>query len=299
MTILVLDSYTWIDKADDLFPLDAVVISFFTIEYILRFYASADDWRCTLRFLFNPLNVADLLSLVPFYLLTLLVKILHLNMLNLDAMRVMRLFRMVKLAQYSRRFKLLTSSIVKSIGMLLSVIYFIIIIVFITSTLEYYAERGTLNKEGTEFVRADGTPSPFNSIPASMWWSIVTLVTLGYGDMVPVTPLGKAIASLTMILGVLIIALPSMIIGKVFSELSQNYAEERIREKEQVMSRTLEAMTEKKSELDQLWERQEAMMKMIATLMQEMEENSKLISAMKMQAIQAVPTVVELADIKV
>jgi len=220
-------------------------------------------------------------------------------MLNLDAMRVMRLFRMVKLAQYSRRFKLLTSSILKSIGMLLSVIYFIIIIVFITSTLEYYAERGTLNKEGTEFVRADGTPSPFNSIPASMWWSIVTLVTLGYGDMVPVTPLGKAIASLTMILGVLIIALPSMIIGKVFSELSQNYAEERIREKEQVMSRTLEAMTEKKSELDQLWERQEAMMKMIATLMQEMEENSKLISAMKMQAIQAVPTVVEIADIKV
>jgi hypothetical protein len=119
----------------------------------------------------DPLNIADLLSIIPFYILVILVNILGLDHLvpNLQAFRVLRLFRLVKLTQYSWRIRLLSKSIVKSTGMLLSVIYLMIVVVLVSATVMYYAERGTLNQEATAYVREDGTISPFSSIPASMW----------------------------------------------------------------------------------------------------------------------------------
>jgi hypothetical protein len=112
----------------------------------------------------DPLNIADLISIIPFYIILLLVNILGLDHLvpNLQAFRILRLFRLVKLTQYSWRIRILTKSIRKSAGMLLSVIYFMIVIIIASSTLMYYAERGTLNAEETAYIRSDGQVSPFS-----------------------------------------------------------------------------------------------------------------------------------------
>ncbi|KAL0478280.1 hypothetical protein AKO1_008550 [Acrasis kona] len=279
LVLLILDSYAYIQREDEFLVLDAIITAFFTLEYILRFYASSTTLKSALMFVINPLNIADFLSIVPFYILIILNYGFKLNhtVPNLDTFRILRLFRLLKLTQHSQSIKLLTKSIRKSYKSLLTVIYFMFVIVLVTGTLMYYIERGTLNQEESAFILPDGTLSVFSSIPAGMWWSIVTLVTLGYGDLVPRTVFGKLLASCTMILGVMILAMPSMIIGAAFTKLvSKKKNQKKIDDRN---------VDQESNNLQTLLNKQEELMVNFRNIVVEMENNHKLIRSLTNQSL--------------
>ncbi|CAG8588770.1 4454_t:CDS:2 [Ambispora leptoticha] len=105
----------------------------------------------------------------------------------------------------------------RSIDALSALFFFMVTSIVLFSTLLYFAERGTWDQEKQTFVDAKGNPSVFDSIPSAFWFVMVTITTTGYGDMVPTTFIGKLIAFPAMMCGILLIALPSIIVGRNFT----------------------------------------------------------------------------------
>jgi voltage-gated potassium channel len=174
-----------------------VITILFSIEYILRIITNSSPKK----YVFSFYGIIDLLSTVPKYLSLFLVGS-H-SLVALRALRLMRVFRILKLARFmgeSNNFiKALKASRVK-IAVFVS---FVIILCVILGTVMYLVESEQ--------------DSGFTSIPRSVYWAIVTLTTVGYGDIAPVTPLGQLIASLIMIIGYGIIAVPTGIVSAEFA----------------------------------------------------------------------------------
>lgn len=178
----------------------------FAIEYLARVWTSAenpryrDGLRGRLRYLRSPAAVLDLLALAPLLVIT-----LGAEPFLLRLFRLIRVLRLARLGRFSRaigamgkavrshRYELMTSMCLA--GMLL----------LITSTLMYLVEGGA-------------QPEAFGSIPRAMWWSIATLTTVGYGDMVPLTPLGRLLGGITALTAIGLIAMPTGILAAAFGE---------------------------------------------------------------------------------
>jgi len=185
---------------------DHFSVIIFSIEYILRVWTAVeiDDPRYRhpvigrLRFMLTPMAIVDLIAIAPYYLGIFFE-------VDLRAMRVLRLLRVFKLTRYSQAMTIMIAVLrqeARAIGALLFV--FVVILVFVSSLmylLEHLAQ-----------------PRVFADIPAAMWWSVVTMTTLGYGDMVPITPMGKLVGALTAVIGVGMIALPAGVLASGFSE---------------------------------------------------------------------------------
>jgi len=105
---------------------------------------------------------------------------------------------------------------VSSMDALILLFFFLAIATILASSVMYFVERGRWSVAKQQWLNDDGDPSQFTSIPATFWWCVVTLTTVGYGDVVPVTLQGKLVAVLTMLAGVLTIALPVSILGSNF-----------------------------------------------------------------------------------
>jgi len=121
----------------------------------------------------------------------------------------------------------------RSVNALYLLVFFIAIGITLFSSGIYFVERGDYDEMRGYYVReGEESETPFNSIPASMWWCIVTIITVGYGDVIPITMLGKLIASVTSIVGILIVALPIAIIGSRFSGTYREMIEEQRRSKD-------------------------------------------------------------------
>jgi voltage-gated potassium channel len=176
----------------------------YTVEYILRMWSSIEDPRIAARgpingrisFALRPLMIVDFLAFAPSYL-TLVVPI------DLRVLRIFRLFRLVKLARYSH-----------ALPALLGVLYAERSALFASGILLI----ATMCVTGEVMHLAEGTVQPkvLGTLPDAMYWAITTLTTVGYGDITPITPLGKFIAGLTMVLGLLLFALPIGIIANGF-----------------------------------------------------------------------------------
>lgn len=174
-----------------------VITILFSIEYILRIVAIQKP----AKYIFSFYGVIDLLSTIPKYISLILVGS-H-NLAALRALRLLRVFRILKLARYIGASNRLIIALQHSKAKIAVFLFFVVILCIILGTIMYMVE---------------GSDHGFTSIPRSVYWAIVTLTTVGYGDIAPETPLGQLIASVIMILGYAIIAIPT---GIVSSELTK------------------------------------------------------------------------------
>jgi len=174
-----------------LYVMEWVITILFTFEYILRLYVSEKPVRYARSFF----GIVDLLAILPTYI-DLLIPGAHYLML-LRVLRVLRIFRVLKLAKYIGEANTLMRAMRASGRKIAIFIFAVINLVLILGSLMYLIE---------------GAENGFTSIPKSVYWAIVTLTTVGYGDISPQTPLGQFVASLIMITGYGIIAVPTAIV---------------------------------------------------------------------------------------
>lgn len=190
---------------------EVITVAIFSIEYLLRLWVCTSDPRYKspilgrIKFALTPMAIIDLISILPFYIPT-----SGLDLRFLRAVRLVRLLRLLKLGHYSQSVRTLGRVLNKKKEELLITLFAGFILLIISSGLMYYIER-------------DAQPDKYNSILSSMWWGVATLTTIGYGDIYPITPLGKSIGSIIAVLGVGLFVLPAGILASGFTdELKKN-----------------------------------------------------------------------------
>lgn len=210
---LILESYKEVRTEFEYFLLvfEQISVIVFTIEYLLRFWiADLDDtysgssFKKRLQFTFSPLGLIDLIAILPFYLPLLIT----MDMRILRILRLFRLLRIFKLGRYSKSFKIITSVLKESRSELGVTVFVAFIMLVLSSTLMYYMEN-------------EVQPENFASIGHAFWWAVATLTTVGYGDVYPITGMGKFLSGVIALIGIGFIALPTGIISSVFVEKVQ------------------------------------------------------------------------------
>ncbi|HQV37137.1 MAG TPA: ion transporter, partial [Flavobacterium sp.] len=171
--------------------LEWVITIFFSIEYVLRIISINKP----LKYILSFYGIIDLIAILPMYLSFFFTGTSIFT--TIRALRLLRLFKILNHPQFSGQSVHLKESIVASRGKILVFMYFVLISCIVIGSLMYVVE---------------GAEAGFTSIPTSIYWCIVTLTTVGYGDISPITPLGQFIASLVMIMGYGIIAVPTGIV---------------------------------------------------------------------------------------
>jgi len=164
----------------------------FTLEYFLRMYCI----RRSLSYILSFYGIVDLLSILPTYISVLLPGTQALSVIRI--LRVLRIFRVLKLVQYLNEVNHLTRALVASKRKIFVFLFAIMTIVVILGSIMYLIE---------------GEAAGYTSIPKSIYWAIVTLTTVGYGDIAPLTPTGQTISAVIMLVGYSIIAVPTSIIS--------------------------------------------------------------------------------------
>ncbi len=171
----------------------------FTMEYTLRLYTAHKP----LKYIFSFYGIIDLLAILPTYLSVILVGSHYLVVIRI--LRLLRVFRVLKLARFVGAADTLQTALRNSRAKIIVFLEVVLTIVVIVGSMMYLIE---------------GPENGFNSIPRSIYWAIVTLTTVGYGDIAPNTPLGQILASMLMITGYAIIAVPTGIITTEMSKIS-------------------------------------------------------------------------------
>ena len=186
------------------FEFFSVVI--FSIEYVLRVWSAParnDLGNSTniikrMKYIFSFTGLVDFLAIIPSILPY------FFGGLDLRWLRVLRLLRLLKISNYSSALEDFFSAIKADWRSFSAALYLMVIALFLSSALMYIAEH-------------DSQPEKFSSIPETMWWGLITLTTVGYGDVSPVTPLGKIIGAFTAIMGVCTVALLTGIVASAFA----------------------------------------------------------------------------------
>jgi voltage-gated potassium channel len=190
------------ESLDDL-ELFSVIV--FTIEYVARIWSSVElangRWSRPvmgrLRFMLTPMAVIDLLAILPFYLAFLV-------SIDLRFLRVFRLLRIFKLTRYSAAMGVLLSVLRKESGSLGAAFFVLAVLMVLASS-------------GIYLIEQDIQPDAFGSIPDAMWWAMATLTTVGYGDVTPMTPMGKLFGGVVTVIGMGMVALPAGILAAGFA----------------------------------------------------------------------------------
>ena len=186
--------------------LDAVAVSIFTLEYALRLYACVEGpghqsafWG-RLKHAKSTSSVIDLLAVLPFFLEV----FLH-HLLDLRFLRVFRLLRLLKLTRYTGATNTLLKVIVREWPVLAASAFVMLLLVIMTASLGYLFEH-------------DAQPDKFENIPQSIYWAVITLASVGYGDISPITPMGRIMTIILALLGIGIFAIPAALLSSAFSD---------------------------------------------------------------------------------
>jgi voltage-gated potassium channel len=185
---------------------EAISTLIFTLEYAVRL------WTCTLesryrhpilgrvKFALTPLSMVDFISILPYYLFLFFPSLVFIRELHL-----LRLARLFKIGRYSESMRTLGKVIASKQEDLFSTLFTVFTLLMISSSLMYFAEHAA-------------QPEQYPNIPSSMWWGIITLTSVGYGDVAPITPTGKILGGMIAVLGLGLVALPTGIIASGFAE---------------------------------------------------------------------------------
>lgn len=188
-------------------------VSIFSVEYIARLWVSVDQqryqgmpgWQARIKYTFTPMALVDLLAIAPFYL-ALLIPI------DLRYLRLFRLLRLLKLSTYFNGLQVFGKVLRREAGAIAGAMLIMLILIVVSACLMFSVENAQ-------------APGHFESIAQAIWWSVVTLTTVGYGDVVPLTFGGKLLAIVIMMFGVGTMALPAGILAARFSEELQSRRE--------------------------------------------------------------------------
>jgi voltage-gated potassium channel len=235
---VIIESEPWLDARyrSWLHALELVSFLTFTAEYALRIWSvvESDHGRYRqpiigrLRYALTPLALVDLMVILPFYLGALVP-------VDLRFLRVFRLFAVFKLTRYQPSMQILATVLRNEARPIAAALFVLMMLLILVSSLAYIAENQV-------------QPEAFGSIPDAMYWAITTMTTIGYGDVVPVTPLGKVLAGVVGVIGIGMVALPAGLLASGFSD----QLHERRLEFEDAVSRILASGTISAEEGDQL-----------------------------------------------
>lgn len=182
-------------------------VSLFTVEYLLRVWVCVEDDRYQdpvwgrLRYMLSWSALIHLLAILPFYLSHFIIDFSLIRLLRM--VQVLRIFR---LTRYTRALRVIRDVFIEKKEELILATVFVFFMLLVVSSLMYYVEHDT-------------NPDGFSSIPAALWWGVVTMTTLGYGDVVPQTPWGKVLGGFAALTGVALIALPAGILASGFAQV--------------------------------------------------------------------------------
>jgi len=186
----------------------------FLIEYVARVWVVVDNRKFDkyryprLRYMVTPIAIIDFLAVVPA-----LFAFGGASSLLLRFFRVLRMLRLAKLGRTSKAWVLLRKAFIQKRAEFALILGMLLVMILAAGSLLYFAEAGV-------------QPDKFGSIPRAMWWAIVTLTTVGYGDTFPITPLGKFLAGVISIMGVMLIALPTGLFAASFTEAMESEKDE-------------------------------------------------------------------------
>ncbi|MCL2762690.1 MAG: ion transporter [Treponema sp.] len=202
-------------------------IAIFTIDYLLRLWTAPCKFTASkyvfvpyIRYIFSFLGVIDLLAILPFYLPF----FMSIDLRILRILRIFRLLRVLKLSRYNNSFRLIVNVLQRQKEKLYITIFFMIIMILLASSVMYFIENPV-------------QPDKFPNIPATLWWAVATLTTIGYGDIYPITILGKMLGGVIAIMGIGLIAMPS---GIISMGLINEYEREKKRRKKKTATKRQE-----------------------------------------------------------
>ncbi|RKP08934.1 hypothetical protein THASP1DRAFT_29278 [Thamnocephalis sphaerospora] len=208
------------------FALETAVVVLLALEFAARVFAHSDQSLRLIRFMLSPLSIIDF-SVVLLYFVSYILGSDTTYVFRITILRLFRLFRVFRVYRHSSllqathlgqlSIEVMIVAIKRSTDALSALLFFMLMTIIIFSSILYFAERGVWDDDRRMFLTSDGLASQFDSIPAVFWFVIVTITTTGYGDMVPQTFIGKVVAFPAMMIGILLIALPSIIVGRHFT----------------------------------------------------------------------------------
>ena len=190
-----------------LIHIEFISIIIFTIEYALRIwtanllYPELNPIRARIRYITSPMAIIDLIAILP-----ILVPVLHTyNLVGVRVFRLVRLLRIFKLNRYSEALAAIGEVFRYKSQQMIASVFFVFMILILASLLIYYAEH-------------DAQPDQFENAFSGLWWAVATLTTVGYGDLYPITPLGRFLGAVIAILGIGMVAVPTSILSAGFLE---------------------------------------------------------------------------------
>jgi voltage-gated potassium channel len=215
--IIILDTFDnirpYIEKYYSYIEIVSLII--FTLEYILRIWTSVYIYpelqprQARIKYFFSIKSLIDLISLLPFYFL-----LININIKILRILRLIRIFSILKMNRYSKAISTVGQVIKNKAAQLLSSFFVVVLLIIFSSVLMYFIEH-------------DAQPGVFDNAFSGLWWAIATLTTVGYGDIYPITILGKILGTFIAMLGIGLVAIPTGIISAGFIEQMNNKNEDK------------------------------------------------------------------------
>lgn len=204
IAILFMETFDQLNRYEAVFKaVEAVTVAIFCIEYLLRIwtaeylYPDRKGIKAVLRFLFSFDGIVDLFTILPFFFLS--------GFVAFRMLRVVRIFHLFRINAYYDSFNVITSVLYEKRNQIISSVFIILVLILASSLCMYSAEH-------------EVQPEVFNNAFSGIWWSISTVLTVGYGDIYPITAAGRAMAIVISFLGVGVVAIPTGIISAGFVE---------------------------------------------------------------------------------